>query len=343
MFHVRLANISDKQYCPDSTLLEMQASDSPKIKAPDNLNSTANTAGLVKDTNAHPPVNTNSDTKGKTNPCKARYKINELIHINTLLLILVAAAGFAGNMIHIATSFTTFIGAGDFKRRWLLWYIVKPFTASALAVGIYFVFRGGFLNMSDDTTNINLYGVMTISLLSGLFTDRATQKLKEVFEVLFNPKNDRPNQLSQGAPLIKGVQPGELTPGKAAAFVISGENLDKIKLSVSINDTIILNAVITTTNISFTYTLPDSLKDSTECKLQVKDEKGAEIAPATIIKIIKETTAPAVTPEQKPAQKETEKTVENADNKTGSTNNGADEKTDNSEDETDSANPGVKG
>jgi hypothetical protein len=120
-----------------------------------------------------------------------------LIHLNTILLLLVATAGFLGNMIYIATSFTTFVGAGKFKKSWLLWYCVKPFTAAALAIGIYFVFRGGFLNMSDDSTNINLYGVMTLSLLAGLFTDRTTLKLKEVFDVLLKPAQDRPNKLEK--------------------------------------------------------------------------------------------------------------------------------------------------
>lgn len=120
-----------------------------------------------------------------------------LIHLNTILLLLVATAGFLGNMIYIATSFTTFVGAGKFKKSWLLWYCVKPFTAAALAIGMYFVFRGGFLNMSDDSTNINLYGVMTLSVLTGLFTDRATLKLKEVFDVLLKPAQDRPNKLEK--------------------------------------------------------------------------------------------------------------------------------------------------
>ena len=114
-----------------------------------------------------------------------------LIHINTLLLILVALGGFAGNMIHIATSFVTFIGDKKFERSWILWYCVKPFTAAALALGFYFVLRGGFLNTSAEAPNINLYGVMTIAILTGLFTDTATLKMKEVFEVLFKPKDER--------------------------------------------------------------------------------------------------------------------------------------------------------
>src|ERR1019366_9213395 len=52
------------------------------------------------------------------NPCLR----GDLINLNVLLLELVAAAGFLGNMIYISISFTTFVGAGMFKKSWLLWY-----------------------------------------------------------------------------------------------------------------------------------------------------------------------------------------------------------------------------
>ncbi|RFM28285.1 hypothetical protein [Deminuibacter soli] len=118
-----------------------------------------------------------------------------LIQLNTLLLILVALGGFLGNLIHISTSFTTFIGSQAYKRSWTLWYFVKPFTAAALAVALYFSFRAGFLNYSNDASNLNLYGIMALSFLAGLFTDTATLKLKEVFEVLFRPKEQRPDAI----------------------------------------------------------------------------------------------------------------------------------------------------
>jgi hypothetical protein len=121
--------------------------------------------------------------------------IEETISVNTLLLLLVAIAAFLGNMVHIATSFTTFVGAEKFKRSWILWYCVKPFTAAALGLVLYFSFRGGFLNSSSDVSNLNLYGIITLAALSGLFTDIATQKLKEVFSVIFKPTDPRPNKL----------------------------------------------------------------------------------------------------------------------------------------------------
>ena len=46
---------------------------------------------------------------------------NGTIQYDVLLLILVALCGFLGNMIHMATSFTAFVGANKFAKSWLLW------------------------------------------------------------------------------------------------------------------------------------------------------------------------------------------------------------------------------
>jgi hypothetical protein len=200
-----------------------------------------------------------------------------LVHINTLLLILVAIAGFLGNMIHLSTSFTTFVGAGKFRKSWLLWYIVKPFTAAALAIAIYFVFRGGFLNMSDDSANINLYGLMTISLMSGLFTDRATLKLKELFDVLLrtSPKEERPDQLTNGGLTIKGITAAPLEAGKPATIILNGEKMNEGQIDITIEDQPVTDMNRVPERISFTYTLPESLKDRESVMLIIKTEHAS--------------------------------------------------------------------
>jgi IPT/TIG domain len=287
-FHIRLACITDTLCCPDTMIVKKSPGDTTvKDTAQLPVLKTADTAGL--------------DSLGKIRVIRAAqaaalqhqqqsvskkkyYLPEELIHLNTLILILVAAAGFAGNMIHIATSFTTFTGAGEFKRSWLLWYFVRPFSASALAMGIYFVFRGGFLNMNNDSVNINLYGVMTISLLAGLFTDIATQKLKEVFETLFKPKDNRPDKLEKPEIKVNSVTPEKLVADKANTITIKGENFDKNKLVFKMNgETITEDKVTITANtITIQYTIPEVQADKTEFKLVIADEKGKELFAKTL-------------------------------------------------------------
>lgn len=226
---------------------------------------------------SHPLSNTvvtNNDTSrkvtevGKTSKatervhCIRSVNIGDTIQFNTLMLLLVAVAGFLGNMVHISTSFTTFIGAGQFKRSWLLWYCVKPFTAAALAVIVYFAFRAGFLNSNDPGNTLNIYGIMTISAFAGLFTDTATQKLKEIFEVIFQPKEARPDSLKDDKVTFVDTNPEKLNTTQCNDIVIAGENLDKKKWIIKINGAKIADEVIVTTPklIHFTYTLTETDK-----------------------------------------------------------------------------------
>ena len=186
-----------------------------------NTATTANTAATGAGTNTSAAntgagtaatANTANTTNGagaeKVRQTVKTYRLSDYVHLNSLLLLLIAAAGFAGNMIHIATSFTTWIGLNKFRRRWIPWYFIRPFTAAALAIGIYFVFRAGLLNMSSDADNINLYGVIALSILTGLYTDRATKKMGEVVDTLFRTKDDRSDQ-AQGTVENKAGQGGK--------------------------------------------------------------------------------------------------------------------------------------
>ncbi|MBL0357358.1 MAG: hypothetical protein IPP72_10955 [Chitinophagaceae bacterium] len=226
-----------------------------------------------------------------------------LININTILLLLVALAGFLGNMIHISTSFTTYVGAEQFKRSWVLWYYVKPFSASALAVGLYFVFRGGFLSMNNDPANINLYGVMTLSLLAGLFTDKATLKLKEIFEVVFRSKEERPDTLTPKAK-VKGITPLVIDAGIENTLTLTGENLD-VKIKATINDEIVPITDKAKETATIKYSIPATQKDKTEFVLLIKDEDGNTL----LREILKLKAVPATLPAGEGGEEEAETTI----------------------------------
>ncbi|HXB91740.1 MAG TPA: hypothetical protein VNU72_05605 [Puia sp.] len=207
-FHVRLAGVRDpfahkdspekkpadtgymrkmREYVVSNGAYKIATADS--IAAAAAARDSANKASLARSSAASRDTLKDVDSQNRRKGYYGRHGRRGLIHLNTLLLILVAAGGFLGNMIHISTSLTTFVGNGQFKSNWILWYFVKPFTAAALALGLYFVFRAGFLNMSADLGSINLYGVITISFLTGLYTDRATMKLQEVINTVFGIKD----------------------------------------------------------------------------------------------------------------------------------------------------------
>jgi len=114
------------------------------------------------------------------------------------ILVLVLLAGMLGSLIHAGTSFSNFVGDRKLEKSWIWWYALRPFIGMAVALVFYVIFRGGLL-ADSKAENLNNYGIMTVSILAGLFTDRATIKLKEIFETLFKPDDNRKGALNKNA------------------------------------------------------------------------------------------------------------------------------------------------
>jgi len=110
------------------------------------------------------------------------------------ILYLVMLAGATGSFIHSAGSFINFVGNEQLRITWFWWYLLRPFLGMAVAVVFFILFRSGFLE--DIKAGENPYGFLALCTLAGTFSDLATLKLKEIFESLFRPKDDRTGKLS---------------------------------------------------------------------------------------------------------------------------------------------------
>lgn len=116
------------------------------------------------------------------------------LNLEQRLFVLVVLGGALGSFIHIATSFTDFIGNRTIVYSWMPWYIMRPFVGSGLALIFYILLRAGLfsnISLNDanmESININPFGLMAIACLAGLFSKQATDKLREVFETLFQIK-----------------------------------------------------------------------------------------------------------------------------------------------------------
>lgn len=117
------------------------------------------------------------------------FGINIQFDNESRLALLVIVAGAIGSSIHTITSFTRYIGYDKFYKRWIWWYLLRPFAGSALALIFYFVIRGGLFT-NTNSKEINLYGIMAISGLVGMFSKQATDKLDELFGNLFRTDKD---------------------------------------------------------------------------------------------------------------------------------------------------------
>lgn len=81
---------------------------------------------------------------------------------------------------------------------YVLWYLLHPLLGSSLSVIFYVVLRGGLVNLSVGTAALNLYGVAAISGMVGLSSKEATQKLKDIFNTLFESKQSTKKETPAG-------------------------------------------------------------------------------------------------------------------------------------------------
>lgn len=199
------------------------------------------------------------------------------IHLNTIILLLVAFAGLLGNMLHIATSFTTYIGNNTFRRSWILWYFVKPFTAAGLAIVIYFIIRAGFFSYGAGAAGISLYGVLSLAALAGLFTDSATLKLKEIFDVIFKPKDERKDKLLGDDFTVTDIVPGTLHGGKETKLLIKGSNLTKVPVKILMDDKPVVATTKNPDAIEIVYTPSQDAINATKSVLTIVDTAGKQL------------------------------------------------------------------
>jgi hypothetical protein len=156
------------------------------------------------------------------------------LSLNMQLLLLATAAGALGSYIHAIKSLADFLGNRTAKASWYYFYITRPFLGGALALLFYAVIRGGFMTGSPaDASSVSPYGVIAVCGLVGMFADRASQKLSEVFDTLFRTEDARQDKLA-------GAEPSRLDPdtvpvnGQVREITVRGTNLgetDRVRVN----------------------------------------------------------------------------------------------------------------
>jgi len=152
------------------------------------------------------------------------------------LLLLVMIAGALGSFVHALKSLADYIGNRTAVSSWFWFYISRPFMGATMAVIFYSVIRGGFLTgASVDANVVNPFGAVAIAALVGMFADKATQKLAQVFEVFFKTDDQRTGKLA--GPAIQKLVPGTVRTGDTAPVDVKivGDRLGKAT-AVKVND-----------------------------------------------------------------------------------------------------------
>jgi hypothetical protein len=131
--------------------------------------------------------------------------------------------------VHALKSLSDFIGNRTLTASWFWWYITRPFLGMSMALIFYAVLRGGFLaGTPADAKIVSAFGVMTVGALVGMLSDKAAQKLAEVFDVVFKAPDARGGKLD--APVIDKLTPDTVTVGTAGPVKITlgGSRLGKV-------------------------------------------------------------------------------------------------------------------
>lgn len=101
------------------------------------------------------------------------------------LILISSFMGLLGSLIQSMTYFAAYVGHGIFSKRWILWYVLRPFIGVPLALIFYFVLRGGIFSVSAGSEAVNPYGIAALSGLVGMFSKQAVEKLKTIFDSIF--------------------------------------------------------------------------------------------------------------------------------------------------------------
>lgn len=109
---------------------------------------------------------------------------------NRTLLLTVLAAGLGSC---VATMLGYLLHASenkDFDASYAAWYVGRPFIGLILGLIFYFLIKGGLLMVATDSANLELgdAAMAAIGSLVGLFSKNAVEKLREVFNTLFQTK-----------------------------------------------------------------------------------------------------------------------------------------------------------
>jgi len=141
--------------------------------------------------------------------------------------VIVLLGGGIGAMVHSLRSFTAHVGTQKIAASWVWWYLLRPLEGAVMALAFYLALRGGLQGTggtgASGSTSISIYGVAGISVLVGMFSHEAAQKLKELAETLFSKAPQAPgsaaNQMAHRTPSLTSVTPAEINIGVGSATI----------------------------------------------------------------------------------------------------------------------------
>jgi len=113
------------------------------------------------------------------------------------MILLVLLGGALGSYIHMATSFSTYIGFNRFEMNWFWWYLLRIPIGATLALVFSMLIDGRVITVSAGSTESRYVAIIGLAALIGMFSRQATEKLQDVFDTVFNSTEGKKNKERQ--------------------------------------------------------------------------------------------------------------------------------------------------
>jgi hypothetical protein len=125
-------------------------------------------------------------------------------------LIIVACAAVLGSFTHTMGSLAFHKSQNNLQQSFTVWYLIRPFVATILALAVYFAFRGGLMSFGTSASDLNVYGIAAVSAIIGMFSDKASGKLSDVADTLLKSKKSEQKD-ETNRKLLEAKEPKEPT------------------------------------------------------------------------------------------------------------------------------------
>lgn len=113
------------------------------------------------------------------------------------LLVLVSAGGVLGGALNASSLFIESIKYNRLLRSVFFSALIKVFFALISTLIFYILIREGLLTSTANGTDINPLGILVLSILIGIFSSRAVEKLRDISSALFGDKLELEKHLNR--------------------------------------------------------------------------------------------------------------------------------------------------
>lgn len=168
--------------------------------------------------------------------------------------LLATLSGAIGSMVHALSSYALHYARRDFERSWVPWYIVRPLIGGIVALTFVFLFLGNIVTVqttdgSGSTPLQNLFLLVGLGFLIGIFTEQAVEKLAQIANSVLTSARPRAARGETVAkPSLTRVTPSTIPAGSADTKITAdGQNFVAKRSSILVG-----SRRLTTTFVSAT-------------------------------------------------------------------------------------------